>query len=338
MRDFREYMHMSRPEGIFAYYVMSSEDVRRFAQTDRRNTDDHPLLEFDAPRQLYKETRELNIDLLYDYKTELVQPGAQLIEPESTYSAMVEPLVALNRPNIANQVRDKLAEVARQGGASVHLANARLNLSSGDLDEARLALEQASRAFGSEISAENEELLGVLSERTGAADDAIEHYRRAASADPGRPLPLQKLAELYADNELWEEAAHWMQQFIGTRPQPLGHYWAVLGDYRFAAEKPEEAFEALQTSLRVDPYTFWGRYRMARLLEEREEIAEAIEQYEFILRYAYDRDAEVYIKLANLYRSTGQEGRALEVLAKGTRIFPTNVPIYRLYREVLEAD
>ena len=77
---------------------------------------------------------------------------------------------------------------------------------------------------------------------------------------------------------------------------------------------------------------------MARLLEERKETEDAIEQYEFILKYSYDRDAEIYIRLANIYRATGRVDRALSVLEKGTRIFPTNVPIYRLYREVVEAE
>jgi spermidine synthase len=340
MRDFREYMHMSRPEGILAYYVMSTEDVRKFAQTERRNTDNHPLLEFNAPRQLYSETRSLNIDLLYDYKTELVPHGVRLGEPNSTYSAMIEPLLAMSRTNVANQVRDMLNEAEPRDEAALHIANARLSLSSDDFEDARISLEQAAKIIADrgDVSGENEELLGILYERTGAADDAISHFLRAAAADPQRALSLQKLAELYADNELWEEAAHWMERYIATRPQPLGHYWAVLGDYHFAAERPTQAFEALQTALRIDPYSFWGRYRMARLLEAREQTEDAIEQYEFILKYAYDRDAEIYIKLATLYRNSGREDRALEVLSTGIRIFPTNVPIYRLYREVMEAD
>ena len=55
-------------------------------------------------------------------------------------------------------------------------------------------------------------------------------------------------------------------------------------------------------------------------------------------QFSYDRDAEIYIRLANIYRAAGRVDRALSVLEKGTRIFPTNVPIYRLYREVVEAE
>jgi tetratricopeptide (TPR) repeat protein len=77
---------------------------------------------------------------------------------------------------------------------------------------------------------------------------------------------------------------------------------------------------------------------MARLLEEREQNDDAIAQYEFVLRYSYDRDPDVYLKLANLHKAAGRTGRALEVLEKGTRIFPSNAAIYRLYHETLEAE
>ncbi|MBI4471296.1 MAG: fused MFS/spermidine synthase, partial [Acidobacteria bacterium] len=37
LQNYRDYLHVSQPEGILAYYVMSTEEVRRFAQTGRRN-------------------------------------------------------------------------------------------------------------------------------------------------------------------------------------------------------------------------------------------------------------------------------------------------------------
>ena len=65
VHDFRDFLHTDQPEGVLAYYVMSSDAVRKFASKARRNTDDHPLLEFHAPRQLFSDTRDLNIELLY---------------------------------------------------------------------------------------------------------------------------------------------------------------------------------------------------------------------------------------------------------------------------------
>jgi tetratricopeptide (TPR) repeat protein len=77
---------------------------------------------------------------------------------------------------------------------------------------------------------------------------------------------------------------------------------------------------------------------MARVFEERKDIESAIREYEFIVRYAFDRDAEVYVKLGNIYKDAGRKRDALRILAKGTRILPTNPDIYRLYREVQETE
>jgi tetratricopeptide (TPR) repeat protein len=153
-----------------------------------------------------------------------------------------------------------------------------------------------------------------------------------------RPLPLRKLAEIGAKNQSWSEAARWMEKFLETRPRQLGHYWAVLGDYRLAGEEVDQGSQALETALDIDPYVYWAHFRMARTFEKNKATEEAVKQYEFLLRYAYDRDPDVYVNLASLYKGAGRKEDALRVLAKGLRILPTNPAIYRLYREVLESE
>ena len=56
------------------------------------------------------------------------------------------------------------------------------------------------------------------------------------------------------------------------------------------------------------------------------------------MRYAFDRDPDIYVKLATLYKDAGRNGDALRVLTKGHRILATNPAIYRLYREVSGSD
>src|SRR5262249_19524030 len=73
--DFRDYMKMSKPEGLLAHYVTSTEPLARLAVTSRRNSDDHPTLEFHAPRQLFVQTRDLNSAVLFAIKDGLIPPG-----------------------------------------------------------------------------------------------------------------------------------------------------------------------------------------------------------------------------------------------------------------------
>src|SRR5262249_41491364 len=154
---------------------------------------------------------------------------------------------------------------------------------------------------------EKEELLGLLYESLGKTDQAKLHFRRAVQADSMRPLPLLKLAQLLAKDQSWAEAGDWMERYVVTHPQQLGHFWAMLGDYRLAAEQVEQGGQALQNALHVDPYVYWAHYRLARVFEKNKDSDNAIKQYEFVVRYAFDRDPDIYVKLATLYKAAGRK-------------------------------
>jgi spermidine synthase len=339
-RDHRHYFKSTSPEGLLAYYVMSTEGVRTLATTRRRNTDDHPLLEFHAPRQLFQPTMELNVDLLYDAKDGLIPAGAEVPSLERAYGGMIEPFLKMDRSNLASQAMGSLSDLNNKQPGSLQLAMAEIDIQDSNLEEAGNELQEARKemAPGSPLVGHREELWGLLSDRLGDTQEAIGHFRAAALADPHRPLPLQRLSEIYGHQQNWDEATQWMERYAETKPASLGHSWAMVGDYYLAAKEIDKAMKAFQTALHVDPYTFWARYRMARLYEEQNQTAQAIEQYELTMKYDFDREPELYLKLANLYKSQNRTKDAIAVLQRGLRIFPTNTPIYRLYREVRGED
>jgi tetratricopeptide (TPR) repeat protein len=248
---------------------------------------------------------------------------------------VIDPLLHFKRSNLANQAMALLAQVSGKD-ASLQLAIAKLKMDSGDFDPAADALREADSLIkpDSPLYAEKEELWGILSDSLGEPESEKQHFEQAAKADSSRPVPLRKLGEMAAKDQSWNEAADWTQQFLATRPPSPGHYWAVLGDYRLAAEQRDEGIRALEMALEVDPYDYWGHYRMARVFEQKKDTENAIKEYEYLMRYAFDRDPDIYLKLGNIYKDAGRKRDALRVLAKGIRILPTNPSIYRLYREV----
>lgn len=335
MRDLQEFLHLGRPEGFAAYYVMSSKAAGQFASTTRRNTDDHPLLEFHAPRMLFTDTRDLNVELLYEVKDGLLPPESEG-DLENVYAGMIEPFLFMKRSNLANQAMAVLAQVDRKEKGSLPLSIARLNLDSGNFQRVEESLKQADDAVpgNSVLLGEKEELWGTLHDSLGNSAEAARHFELAARARPARPVPLRRLAEIHASDERWQEAATWMERYIATNPVAPGRYWATVGSYRLAGKQPDAALKALQTALQMDPYIYSAHYQMARAFEQGSDNENAIREYEFLVKYAFDRDPDVYVKLANLYRNSGRPREAERVLAKGARILPTNPGIYRLYREV----
>src|SRR5262245_15265074 len=174
VRDFRDFLHSETPEGLLAYYVMSTDAVRKFASKARRNTDDHPLLEFHAPRRLFADTRDLNIDLLYEAKDGLLPQGAEVNDLEAAYAGIIEPLLAFKRSHLANQAMAFLAQVPKKQEASLQLAIAKLKMDSADWQGAEGALKQADSQIkpDSPIMGEKEEMMGLLSESLGNIDEA----------------------------------------------------------------------------------------------------------------------------------------------------------------------
>ena len=336
VQNLRQYLRSSTPEGLLAYYVTSSEPIRKFAETTRHNSDDHPLLEFHAPRELYRDTRDLNVSLLYDAKIGLIPQGAEIPDLQKAYSGMIAPLLHMNRANLASQAMGMLSGLQNLEPGALDIAMARISLSGGNPLTADVQLTQARGSMppNSPLLADREELWGDVGAAQGDNPKAIEHYLAAAAADPHRTGPPRRLAELYGAKKEWKEAARWMEQYTKIAPEATGHELAMLGDYYMAGFELDKALATFEASLKKDPYTFWARLNLARLFEKGKQTDDAIEQYEWMMHYAFDRDPDIYVKLVNLYKAKGGRQKEIrEVLARGHRLYPTDMPIYRLYRE-----
>jgi spermidine synthase len=334
--EMRHYFKVPSPEGILAYYVMGSDSVRKLSADAGRNSDDLPLLEFHAPRQLFRETRALNVGLLYENKDGLIPEGTQLTNPERVYSSMIEPLLDMERRNLASQALGVLGQTPRSDEASLHLAIAHIAYQSGELGkaDAELVKAKASARPGNPLVASIEEMRGLIKEKFGDAEGAIEHYKASVAVEPDRELPLKRLAELYGMNKDFINGAIWMERYVATKPLALGHQYGTLGDYYLAAQNVPSALNALKKGLDIDIYTFWARYRWAQLYEEQKDNKQATLQYETALKYGFDREPEIYSRLAKLYQGEGRTADAIRLLKTGMRIFPTNSDLYRLYAEI----
>lgn len=339
--NLRQYLRSSTPEGLLAYYVTSSDPIRKFAETKRHNSDDHPLLEFHAPRELYRNTRDLNVSLLYDAKIGLIPQSAEIPDMQKAYSGMIAPLLHMNRANLASQAMGMLSGLQNLQPGIVDIAMARISLSGGNPVTADAQLKKARDSMppNSPLLADREELWGEVSENLGDNVQATEHYLAAAAADPNRPGPPRRLAELYSTKKEWKDAARWMEQYTKVYPEATGHELALLGDYYMAGFDLDKALATFKTSLEKDPYTFLARLNLARLFEKEKQPDDAIEQYEYMMHYAFDRDPDIYVKLVNLYKAKGGKSKQIrEVLSRGHRLYPTDMPIYRLYREAFGID
>ena len=253
---------------------------------------------------------------------------------------MIEPFLDMERRNLAIQTMGVLGQVARSDDAALQLAIAQIAYDRGELVNVETSLTKAKRSArpGNPAIASIEEMWGLLKEKLGDADGAIEHYKESVALEPERELPLKRLATLYGLQKDFINGASWMERYVAIKPLALGHQYGTLGDYYLAAKDIPRAVQALQKGLEVDGYTFWARYRWAQLYEEEQDNELATSQYELALRYGPDRDPEIYARLAKRYKADGRTADAVKMVKTGMRIFPTNLELYRLYGEIGRGD
>ena len=347
-RDFREFLKLNRPLGLLSQYIMDASGARDFAGSPPRNTDDKPLLEYNAPRNLYAKTGSLNIELLNEHKTRLLPAGLSSAESEQALVAIIDPMLRMNRFEFADKAIRELARMPRGNDTGLYLSMASATIHTTQFAAAEDALLNAEQAaemaaepatasvdgMGSNYAAYLQELRGRLMERRGNRIAAIRHYTNASNLDASRPDYLLKIANLYAVQRQWESAAEWMRRYIQTDPYPVANYWELFGDYALAAGREGDAVAAFQSALEHDPYTFQARLQLAAMHEQQGAAEKASELLEFLTQYAVDRSPDVYSRLAKLYTTQQKWADARRVLNKGVRIFPTSVDLFKQREEL----
>ena len=334
-RDFRHHLVMHDPLEILSFYTLSSDQVRAFAAGAERNTDDRPLLEYNAPRNLFSDTSGMNVELLNEFKAELLPAGVTGDYRERAYVALMDPLLELGQTDFAEQVIRELADTLRVSDESLFLAMARLSLHSSLHEAAAESLVNAEAASidPARYAGYREEMWAMMAEQQGDRRQAIERYRRAAAAAPDRADYLLRLAELHAFEREWELAATWMERYIESGPSPESFYWELLGEYRIAAGREVEALDALDRALELEPFAYLARLRLAEVFETRGDAGSAVELLEYLTVHAIDRDPEIYMRLARIHDAEGRLEESLAVLDRAARIFPTDTGIYKARRD-----
>lgn len=122
---------------------------------------------------------------------------------------------------------------------------ARLELSGGDYDSARMHFEKALEA-ARQLSPASPEItawclvqLGQLAFSIGQWDAAEQNFQAALKERSGDPAALEHLGELRAAQEKYPDAVVFYEQAIGRTPRP--EFWQALGDVYAAMGKLPDA-------------------------------------------------------------------------------------------------
>ncbi len=321
MREDFERLGLREPEGIIAYHRLDDVDVRAMIGSVQKNTDDHTLLEYNAPRALLATSIEdKNREQIWKHRLSAVPRDLQLEDSNTALMAAAEVFLQLDEADEA----EKFVEALTSAPDSVRLLlirgrlAARQNRYSAAKEQLRNALVLDPGSLDAVIQ------LGNVARKQLDYDNAQLLYRQVLARDPKNAAALEGLFQVEKQQGHYANAAERREQLVATRGKPthadlkqLGEMYLQAGDW----DRAEKNFRAL---LEVEPHSYSAHRNLGEMLLVRKNLKEGTVLLESVVRFNPDEDAKVYKLLASAYRDLGRSADAEAILKKARRIFPSD--------------
>ncbi len=179
------------PEGVFATFLLGDSELRALAAGARTHTDDHPWLEFSAPRHLYDDTERDNLALIRRFRGAVPLPVTGLASTSRLWNEMARAYLA--------RKMTREARAALERSATMEPGNAGWLEVSGIMDAGLGNLDAASRQLTAAIATGNATseahyYLGLIHHAQGDDSLARQEINAALAMTPGEPAYLRALA------------------------------------------------------------------------------------------------------------------------------------------------
>ncbi len=325
--DDYQQLGMEAPLGIFGFYLLDDEGLRKFSAGAEINTDDRTLLEYRAPRSLLVHGLEdknrtavlleqrdpLPADVPADLRDDALADAAATSVNQDDADGADRFLLALGNGPVASRIpilRGRAALARSNYRVAFHAFDAALAIDPNSL-EAAWGLAETDRHFGNNEKA-RAALQGILS--------VNRNYLPA----------LRSLVKLDVDFSRWAEAEESQRRLIGEDPNAGADALAQLAEIYLHEDKQDDAYTALLDALAADPYNYQAHFDLAQFLAQRKRWADARRHLEFVMRFYPDQDEEVYPLLFQADMALGDSSAAAKAVRFGLRVFPDSSELKRL--------
>ncbi len=318
---------MENADGLFGFYLLDDDGLRKFSSGAQINTDDRTLLEYHAPRSLLVHGLEdKNRDAI------LLQQKNPL--PDDFPAETRDVALADSAATSVNQEDGDGAERFLRA-LDNRPASAAINTIRGRAALAQSSFQSAFRAFDAALAMQPDSLQAAWGQaetnrRFGNNEKARQALQQILQRDPANLQALASLVKLDVDFSRWPDAEDLQRRIIATDSQSGAAGRAQLADILMHEDKQDEAYRALLDSLAQDPYNFQAHLDLGKLLAKQAKWTEAHKHLEFVMRYFPDEDVAIYPLLFQADKALGDPSAAAKAVRFGLRVFPDNSELQRL--------
>jgi tetratricopeptide (TPR) repeat protein len=161
---------------------------------------------------------------------------------------------------------------------------------------------------------------GMVQERKGNYDMALQEYRRTMLLDPGSIFVYKQALNLALHIGKVEEASQWAE-FVVQRDSATAENWVLYGNVRWAKGDLEGARKAFERGAELDPASHEAVYQLASLWSSRDP-EKSVGYLRKYLELKPDDSAEVYYQIAVLYNMKGNHNEVKASLLKSKAADP----------------
>lgn len=306
-QDFKPFGFLE-PESIFAHYFLGKEELSQLISGARFHTDNHPYLEFSAPRYLYKSTLKDNYLLLNSFW-----------KPKYPNVTHLETNVQLN-PKFHGELAKAYLEKDMDQQAMVEL-EAILKLNPQDPNVLFVA--------------------GVLSSENSNWKDAQTYFEQAVRGNPSAASFWYYLGSAYQKNAEFLQATDAYQKAIDLDPDNQ-KYMIALANLFYERKELSPALYLYDRALKIDlkglnGLRFDALNQIFQIIYEIGDTPRKITAANSMIE-KYPNELDAYIKLGTLYETVGSFSEALAIYRKAIQKFPYETQIYlnlaRLYDQM----
>lgn len=161
---------------------------------------------------------------------------------------------------------------------------------------------------------------GMVMERKGNYDSALQEYRRTMLLDPQSVFVYKQALNLALHIGKVDEAAQWAE-FVVQADSAAADNWVLYGNVKWAKGDLEGARAAYEKGAGLDPQSHEALYQLASLWSSRDPV-KAIGYLEKYLALRDEDAAEIYYQVAVLHNAAGNAGGVKENLLKAKQADP----------------
>ncbi len=309
------------PEAFMANYWLGENEIRRLAKGAVLNTDNHPRLEFSAPRHLYESTLVPNFQLLNSVRANGLPHIQNLQPPAGNNAGFLRELGAgYKAKRFMREAHSALARAHEIDPLSRQtlLADAIFYFENEKLSEAE-ALFKKVLASQPEF-AQAHDYLGLIAEKRSDASAARAQLEQAVQLEPENAAYLKDLFHLYHVAGDYDRALRVYQAILkmGEEEFTIMAPMAVLA---FQKAPPEKQAAFAREMIERYPRFALAYARLGQLYEAAGALPFARAVYQLMER-ELPLEPDTYLQLARIYQRTGETAAFKQAMHKAIQLSP----------------